>query len=356
MDEQEKKRVFQTLSGGGTRNDNFYVYALCSGNVPFYIGKGRGERILNHETCALMAKESIEADDTLSESEKKDKIDQLNKKLKEILNSVGNQTANWVIIKWGLTEAEALACESALINLLEFTSGKTNPLTNLVNGHASKLEKANPADCKTKARTLDEFLKECAIPVSELDESVKEKIIFLKVNKLYPQCLEPTMGTDNIEDKEIKRRLQGCVSALWYVGKKKRDWEKYYAFALYRQRVVGIFHISKCSGPVGELKSLPEFPDFPTDGRKVDRWSIKFGSLAEAKKRLDSKDFELLSKELQKKGKNPDEELDAAKKKVYFLLDDNVPNHLRERFENTIITREGRENFFKSQHSPLYWE
>ena len=66
MDEQEKKRVFQTLSGGGTRNDNFYVYALCSGNVPFYIGKGRGERILNHETCALMAKESIEADDTLS--------------------------------------------------------------------------------------------------------------------------------------------------------------------------------------------------------------------------------------------------------------------------------------------------
>ena len=105
-----------------------------------------------------------------------------------------------------------------------------------------------------------------------------------------------------------------------------------------------------------ELKRLPEFPDFPTDGRKVDRWSIKFGSLAEAKKELDSKDFELLSKELQKKGKNPDEELDAAKKKVYFLLDDNVPNHLRERFENTIITREGRENFFKSQHSPLYWE
>ena len=78
MDEQEKKRVFQTLSGGGTRNDNFYVYALCSGNVPFYIGKGRGERILNHETCALMAKESIEADDTLSESEKKDKIDRGN--------------------------------------------------------------------------------------------------------------------------------------------------------------------------------------------------------------------------------------------------------------------------------------
>ncbi len=356
MNAQEKERIFQTLAGGGNRKDNFYVYALCSGNVPFYIGKGRGERILNHETCALMAKESIEADDTLTESEKKYKIDQLNKKLKEILNSVGNQTANWVIVKWGLTEAEALACESALINLLEFTSGKTNPLTNLVNGHASKLEKANPADCKTKARTLDEFLKECAIPVSELDESVKEKILFLKANQFYPKCLEPPKGSDKIDDAEIQRRLKDCVSALWHVGKKDRDWKNYYIFALYHQRVVGIFHIVKVLGPVGELKSLPGFPDFPPEERKSDRWSIKFDSLAEAEKELKSKDFELLSKELQKNGKNPDAELNATKKKVYFLLDDNVPHQLREKFENTIITRKGRENFFKSQNSLLYWE
>ena len=355
MNAQEKERIFQTLAGGEKRNDNFYVYALCSGNVPFYIGKGRGERILNHETCALMAKESIEADDTLTESEKKYKIDQLNKKLKEILNSVGNQTANWVIVKWGLTEAEALACESALINLLEFTSGKTNPLTNLVNGHASKLEKANPADCKTKARTLDEFLKECAIPVSVLDESVKEKILFLKVNKLYPQCLEPPKGSDKIDNAEIQRRLKDCVSALWHVGKKDRDWKNYYIFALYHQRVVGIFHISKCSGPVGELKSLPEFADFPTDGRKVDRWSIQFASLAEAKKEL-KEEYDLLEKSLRERNPDPEEALKDVKKRVYFFLDDNVPHQLREKFENTIITRKGRENFFKSQNSLLYWE
>ena len=356
MNAEEKKRIFQTLAGEGNRHDNFYVYALCSGKVPFYIGKGRGERILNHEACALMAKESIEADDTLTEIEKKTKIDQLNDKLKKILKAVGKQTANWVIIKWGLTEAEALACESALINLLEFTGEQTNLLTNLVNGHATKLEKANPADQKTKARTLDRFLRECAIPVSELDESDKVKILFVRANQFYPKCLELSKGTDRIDDAEIRRRLKDCVSALWRIGKKARDWENYYIFALYHQRVVGIFRIVKLLGPVGKLETLQGFPTFPPESRKLDTWSIQFESLAEAEKELASEDFDLLKEFLGRKDSDMEEALAAAKRKFYFLLDDKVPPCLREKFENTIITIKGREQFFKSQQSLLYWE
>ena len=63
MTPEECKRIQDTL-GIGPRS--YYVYALCTDSGPFYIGKGKGLRILNHQDAALLAEESINADDTLS--------------------------------------------------------------------------------------------------------------------------------------------------------------------------------------------------------------------------------------------------------------------------------------------------
>ena len=52
LNEQEKKAVVDVLSG--VVGNEYYVYALCEKTndgklVPFYIGKGKGERVWAHE-------------------------------------------------------------------------------------------------------------------------------------------------------------------------------------------------------------------------------------------------------------------------------------------------------------------
>ena len=158
MTSEECKRIQDTL-GVGPRS--YYVYALCTDSGPFYIGKGKGLRILNHQDVALLAEENVNADDTLSSDEKQERIRAMSTKLQNLI--ANKEEIAPVIIKWGLTEHEAFMCESSLINLLKFCKGKSiSELTNLVNGHASPVELANSADVKTKARPLSLFLTECA--------------------------------------------------------------------------------------------------------------------------------------------------------------------------------------------------
>lgn len=129
-----EKRISYTLNRDSSHK--YYVYMLIDENkVPFYIGKGQGGRVFQHENDADFFLDIIrnERDDSTAI------YDNLSDKIKIILENSG--MIEKVIVKWGLTEDEAFMCESALMNMYDYI----NPgiLTNIVNGHASDLEKCS---------------------------------------------------------------------------------------------------------------------------------------------------------------------------------------------------------------------
>ena len=261
MTKEEEKRLVQTLDAGASK---YYVYTLCkSDGTPFYIGKGAGARVLNHKDAAEQARGSIEADDTLTEEEKNEKIGRLTDKFQAILRE--NESLQMFIIKWGLTESESFMCESALINLLAFVEGRTIVgLTNIVNGHTSKPEKASVADVKTKARTLSQFLQECAISQKDVSD-VRDGVVCIKINGFYLRCLNED-GTPDME--KVKESVRGA----WKIHWSRRDKIKY-IFALYCGRVVGIFHVTSPGRELGAAcrNGAPDYPRFPVAIRETEK-------------------------------------------------------------------------------------
>jgi uncharacterized protein len=95
----------------------FYVYCLLDeNNSPFYIGKGKGNRVFSHSLAALES--SVESD----------KLEQIRR-----IISIG-KVVRHVILRWGMSEKEALEVESALIDFSELL---THGLTNIALGHGS---------------------------------------------------------------------------------------------------------------------------------------------------------------------------------------------------------------------------
>ncbi len=337
----EANRLVQTLDASSNK---YYVYMLCkNGKDPFYVGKGCGLRVLAHQNAAEMASVSIESDDLLSEEQKKQKRDELKEKLQAILDA--GDDFEMVIVKWGLSSYEAFMCESALINAFTFAENSTIPkLTNIVNGHASKPEKNSVADIKTKARTIDMFLNECAIPKVDIGQ-IQEKVAFIKINRLYLDCVDKITGVvDRFKVKE-------CVRGVWSIHASKRD-KVEYIFALYRARIVGVFHVVSVSETIDlEFASgLHDFPEFPVNVRIQDRLMAQYSSVADAQHALSRDEFNIFLANLEKKeNKDPDDVLKDFRRRIYFVVDDNVPERLKE-YEDCLITNEdGAAGFLKSQ-------
>lgn len=135
---------------------SFYVYGLIDTrtNKIFYIGKGKGNRVFEHE------KESLNNPD--------------NEKLKlstiAEIKTAGLQVKK-IIINSNLTEEEAFAAEAALINAFNYV--EDTKLTNIVAGHHS-----------TEALTGENFEK--IYGAEELhEEDIHHNILVIKINKLY---------------------------------------------------------------------------------------------------------------------------------------------------------------------------
>lgn len=131
----------------------FYVYGLIDPrtNQIFYIGKGAGNRVFQHEI------ESLDSPDS-------DKL-----KLKTIseIKALGLDVKK-IIINSNLTEAEAFAAEAALINAFNYVSDVG--LTNIVAGHHS-----------AEALSVEDFEQTYgAVELREVD--VKHKIMVIKIN------------------------------------------------------------------------------------------------------------------------------------------------------------------------------
>ena len=241
--------ILSTLGQEGV--DKYYVYALCDkrNHIPFYIGKGQGDRMWQHEKgYAEELKNNASSD-----------IDSLKKELsaKHMKIQELGENVEKIIIKWGLTEDEAFMAESALINLLNYTQGV---LTNIVNGHASQKEKTSLIH-STAAMNEVEFYNLCCKP-EVIYTDIKYNCLFININVLYPECLKEPIKK---RPWAIKETTRGC----WVVGQSRKNPE--YLFAVYQSRICGIYRVLERRNNL----DLKDFPQFPKDIRREEMLCIE---------------------------------------------------------------------------------
>ncbi len=177
---------------------NYYVYGLIdprSKNI-FYIGKGTGNRVFEHE------RESI--DNPNSEKLKLQTISSI--------KSAGLDVKK-IIINSNLTEAEAFAAEAALINAFNYIGNMK--LTNIVAGHHS-----------TEALSVEEY--EQIYGAEELQEKdIKHNIMVIKINKLYQRNMDSTI-------------LYDSVRGIWRASLQKAKTIDY-VFGVYNSLIVAVY-------------------------------------------------------------------------------------------------------------------
>lgn len=367
-------------------NHRSYVYALCEkvgdSLIPFYIGEGKGLRVLSHELEAKdqikLLKEELTEEDRLEEFEDK-KLD-LEEKIKKI-NDIKERNGEVVkyIIKWGMTSKEAFMAESALINLLQIGGlkfeCKENKLTNKVKGHQSEGEKQTGL---TTARTIEEFCEEFAKKPLYFEDLQKNKVkaILININAGYSEF------RNNIEiDREQAIKDTACGN--WRLCKKKLDKLGIdYVFATVQSRVVGIYKIKQVGGkkfhysyesayknseyPHGEgtvpfRNSDYEFAEMVVDVANEKRKDPSDLVLDDMSNEYKKKFLDEIKKNNKKsKDNNPNKEFSNLLKRIYMILEymsEDDPNyneykeylhrriiHTEDWIENTKISRQNPEN------------
>ena len=177
---------------------DYYVYGLIDPrtNQIFYIGKGTGNRVFEHE------KESLNSPN----------IDKMKLKTISEINSLGLDVKK-IIINSNLTETEAFAAEAALINAFNYVSDAG--LTNIVAGHHS-----------AEALSVEDFEK--IYGAEELrEEDVKHKILVIKINKLYRR---------NMPDDELYDSVRG----VWRASMNNAQ-SVDYVFGVYNSLIVAVY-------------------------------------------------------------------------------------------------------------------
>ena len=256
MNQAERERIKKRL-GAQESPDKYYVYALCdpSTHLPFYIGKGKGGRVWQHEdglTADLL--ESIEAEKEFEKadlsSDQKERVRQevaaKHKRIAELKKKYSE--IETVIIKWGLTENEAFMAESALINLYSYQDNGRS-LTNVVNGHTSKKEKESRI-ATTKAMSDSTFLRSCAVERVAID-TVRIPLVFVRVDKSF---------RDSIEKEDFSDYLYDCTRGMWVLDLERAK-KAAYVLALYNGIVVAAYHVNSNSWYRGKEAPKEKLPD-----------------------------------------------------------------------------------------------
>lgn len=177
---------------------DYYVYGLIDPrtNKIFYIGKGTGNRVFEHERESL-------------NNPNNEKL-----KLKTISDiKVAGLEVGKIIINSFLTEPEAFAAEAALINVFNYITG--DRLTNIASGHHT-----------SGALSVEEFEK--TYGAIELEESdIKHKILVIKINQLYRRDMD-------------KDELYDCVRGLWRASLSRVQTVDY-VFGVYNSLIVAVY-------------------------------------------------------------------------------------------------------------------
>lgn len=185
-----------------------YLYVDPRDDVPFYVGKGRGKRALSHL-------------DEIAESEKVHKINEL--------RQLG-VTPTIEILKYGLTEGEALQIESAAIELLGLEK-----LTNCVRGHY--------ASVRGRGR-LQDIVQE----LDARDVEIEHRMILINISRLF------RYGMTRME-------LYDATRTAWKVGERREQAD--YAAAVFRGVVRAVYRIAAWI-PAGSTMTIDRDLDDPS--------------------------------------------------------------------------------------------
>lgn len=241
--------------------DYYYVYMLCTEAgekvKPFYIGKGKGSRVFQHESDAEEVIKAIEE----AREEYLDK--EVSDKIKTIIENKGEICK--YIIKWGLTSQEAFMCESSLINIYNLLY--PGVLTNIKNGHSTEKER-NCRSHTTKAYRIEDFLKEVCIEEVNYEDTelVNKKVMFIQVKdtlkNYYKDC--------SIEKRNINYEdyVYQCTQGYWRY-KLETAQKADYVVALQSTVIRGIYPLDKwlC---LEDLRCTGEAPMYPILSRQMD--------------------------------------------------------------------------------------
>lgn len=215
----------------------YYVYALVNPktNIPFYIGKGNGNRVFMHK------------EDALNGDEKTLKLDTI-RALKEQGLSV-----NHIIIRHGLTEKESFEVEASLIDFGDYFGFN---LSNIVQGQHSE---------NKGLMTSDEIIRLFnAEPLYELDDPV----IIININKKY------TRGSSVDE-------IYKATKEAWKVSE-SRIKKILYAFSEFEGIIIEVFEIKEWYSIEINDSNNEIVPNFKTNQNKTSfRWGFN-GVVAES--------------------------------------------------------------------------
>lgn len=179
-----------------------YVYALINplNNIPFYIGKGRGNRVFAHQ----------------EEVQKEAHCDIGNLKHAEILEILSSgRTIDHIIVRHGLSDSEAYLVESALIDFWNFSQDK---LSNIMSGHESQ---------EFGIKSAEEIIRQYNAPKLE---SLQHKVVLININKKYKK------------NKDSPDAIYQSVKQAWVISEARRN-EIKYVLAEYQGIIVGVYEV-----------------------------------------------------------------------------------------------------------------
>ena len=206
---------------------DFYVYGLIDprNNKIFYVGKGTGNRVFEHE------RESFSNPDSD------------NLKLKTIAEIVyEGLEVKKVIINSKLTEREAFAAEASLINIFNYLSDVE--LTNIVAGHHS-----------TEALTVEDFERMNGAEELSKDD-IKHKVVFIKITNSYRR---------NMSSEELYDVIRG----VWKNNLNKARFAEY-VLGVHNSLIIAVYKPSqwyKCKDAVDKLPKHVEVLDSSIEER-----------------------------------------------------------------------------------------
>ena len=181
---------------------HYYVYALINpiNNKPFYIGKGKDNRVFAHKEAVLNrnTQNSLKDDEIVS-----------------ILES--GLDIKHIIIRHGLKENESFLLESTLIDFANYFDEK---LKNIVSGHESDFY---------GIKTTDEIIRQYNAPKLE---KLHHAIIIININRNYAK----TRSSSN--------SIYEATKQAWVVSQSRRDTVKF-ALSEFEGIIIGVFEIKE---------------------------------------------------------------------------------------------------------------